>query len=761
MARTLAGGDKGAGTSAQPTTAGIEEARVPASNLHLAGHLAVVERRVQWTAARRRSMSDPSSDPWPGLYVSDAKVQRLLEVGSTFSGLSGLCDADADASEGGDEDGSGWMRSEVEAVADAAEAAGERVRLRVLQRRFGIDAVSLGVLVVALAPELDRRYEQLYGYLNDDVTRRRATVGLALELADVPLGSVRAHRILGSGSPLVRSGLLTLEGGDRPWPGRELRVPDRVVSWCLGDDELDPVVASFAELWTGPAGPNAPTGAADALGRWLAGHEGIVYLRESPGSSGRWFGTTAWASAGARAMVCHLERIAQGSVAQGWASRGSVAQGWASRGSASQGSAAVEMAVAAAREAALQEAGLVAGPLDALGGSVAAVIEALTRVRGSVILHGRGAWDDSWSRHSPMTLSVPPATAEELAHQWSQALQSPRSGPRLGAGLDPVSATAQFRLSPEQVQRAAAVARSRAELEGSPIDAQALQAGAREFNNPGLERLAQRIEPAVSWDDLVVPYAVGAHLREIAARARHRDQVLGQWGMRPGGRRGKGVVALFCGVSGTGKTMSAEVLAGDLGIDLYVVDLASVVDKYVGETEKNLERVFSEADGVGGVLLFDEADALFAKRSEVRGANDRYANLEVAYLLQRMERFDGLALLSTNLRSNIDEAFVRRLDAVVEFPMPDAPLRRSLWECSLAPAVPRAGDLDLDFLSTAFTLSGGNIRSVCLSAAYIAAESGEPVTMTDVVRCLAREYRKLGRLCTEAEFGRYWPLVAD
>lgn len=475
---------------------------------------------------------------------------------------------------------------------------------------------------------------------------------------------------------------------------------------------------------------------------------GIVYLRESPGSSGRWLGTMAWAATGARAMVCNLDLVSQVT---------------ASQGSASQTSAAVEIVVAAAREAALEGAGLVAGPLDALGSSVAAVIEALTRVPACVVLHGRGAWDVSWSRHAPMTLPVPPTTAEELAQQWSEALHGSRTGTGLGTGtgLDPVSTTAQFRLSPEQVRRAAAVARSRAELDGSLIDAQALRVGAREFNNPGLERLAQRIEPAVGWDDLVVPDAVGEHLREIAARARHRDLVLGRWGMRPGGRRGRGVVALFCGVSGTGKTMSAEVLAGDLGIDLYVVDLASVVDKYVGETEKNLERVFSEADGVGGVLLFDEADALFAKRSEVRGANDRYANLEVAYLLQRMERFDGLALLSTNLRSNIDEAFVRRLDAVVEFPMPDASLRRSLWERSLAPAVPRADDLDLDFLSTAFTLSGGNIRSVCLSAAYAAAENGEPVTMNVVVRCLAREYRKLGRLCTEAEFGKYWQLVAD
>jgi SpoVK/Ycf46/Vps4 family AAA+-type ATPase len=216
-------------------------------------------------------------------------------------------------------------------------------------------------------------------------------------------------------------------------------------------------------------------------------------------------------------------------------------------------------------------------------------------------------------------------------------------------------------------------------------------------------------------------------LRELAGRARHRDMVLDGWGMRPGGGRGRGITVLFAGDSGTGKTMSAEVVAHDLGLDLYAVNLATVVDKYVGETEKNLERIFTEADGVNAVLLFDEADALFGKRSEVRDANDRYANIEVAYLLQRMETFDGIAILATNLRANVDDAFARRLDMVVDFPTPDAELRRALWDRCLAPGVPRADDLDLDFCAQAFELSGGNIRSIAITAAYMAADRGEPV----------------------------------
>ena len=184
------------------------------------------------------------------------------------------------------------------------------------------------------------------------------------------------------------------------------------------------------------------------------------------------------------------------------------------------------------------------------------------------------------------------------------------------------------------------------------------------------------------------------------------------------------------------------------------------MDKYVGETEKNLERIFTEADGVNAVLLFDEADAIFGKRSEVKDANDRYANIEVAYLLQRMETFEGIAILATNLRANVDDAFARRLDLIVDFPTPDVELRRALWDRCLAPGVPRGDDLDLDFCARAFELSGGNIRSIAITAAYMAAESGCPVTMNDLVRAIQQEYRKLGRLVVAGEFGRYFSMIA-
>jgi SpoVK/Ycf46/Vps4 family AAA+-type ATPase len=299
-------------------------------------------------------------------------------------------------------------------------------------------------------------------------------------------------------------------------------------------------------------------------------------------------------------------------------------------------------------------------------------------------------------------------------------------------------------------------ATQRARARGAAVEAEDLQAGARAQNAAGLEKLARRISPRATWDDLVIPRTVDGQLRSIAGRVRQRGQVLDEWRLGSNSSRGRGITALFAGDSGTGKTMSAEVVARSLGLDLYVIDLSTVVDKYIGETEKNLDRIFVEAERVNGVLLFDEADAIFGKRSEVKDARDRYANVEVAYLLQRMEQFGGLAILTTNLRANVDEAFLRRIDVLVEFPVPDVESRARLWAKQLTPQLPVAGDLDLRVLAKAFELSGGNIRNVVLSAAFEAAEDEVEVSMAHLIRATSGEYRKLGRLCVESEFGPYY-----
>ena len=255
----------------------------------------------------------------------------------------------------------------------------------------------------------------------------------------------------------------------------------------------------------------------------------------------------------------------------------------------------------------------------------------------------------------------------------------------------------------------------------------------------------QTIAPEVSLNDVIVDDRIREQLTSLADRVRYRTVVIDEWRMRPGGGRGRGVTALFAGASGTGKSMSAEALAGELGVPLFKVDLASVVDKYIGETEKNLEEVFRSVENDDGVLLFDEADALFGKRSDVSDARDRYANIEVAYLLQRIEQFDGLAILTTNLRANLDEAFQRRLDAIVDFEEPDADARLTIWSKALGPFEGTVAKADLRKLA-GLDITGGSIRSAVVSAAYYAAADHSPMNRVHLLRGLQEEWRKAGRL---------------
>ncbi len=271
-----------------------------------------------------------------------------------------------------------------------------------------------------------------------------------------------------------------------------------------------------------------------------------------------------------------------------------------------------------------------------------------------------------------------------------------------------------------------------------------------------LDGVAVRIRPRRTWNDLVLPADDGRRLRELAARHRERETVYGRWGFAAS--PSAGVVALFAGPSGTGKTLAAEVVAGELGLDLYKVDLSAVVSKYIGETEKNLERIFSAAAAGDLVLFFDEADALFGKRSEVSDAHDRYANIEVAYLLQRLETYDGMVVLATNLQRNIDPAFLRRISVAVDFVPPEEPQRRAIWAHVFPSTAPLTG-LDLDFLARQFKVTGGVIRNAALGAAFLAATEDAPISMRHVVLSLEREFQKLGRLRTEKEFARYFDLV--
>ncbi len=671
---------------------------------YLLRRVGLVEDRIRVLVLHRRADDPAPDDPFRGLYLTDEVVDQLLAPAGRPPGPDRAA------------------RERVEAEADAALAAGAQIRLRRLALDAGLTDLDTEILVVALVPDLDSRFERLYGYLNDDVTRRRATVGLALALADVSPASSAARARLMPGSPLVDRSLIVLDDVDRPFLTRAMRVPDRVAAHLLGDDRPDPTLAGVLTEPVPFAGERSRH-----LARAVRAGQRLVYIREAGAAIGASVAAAALREAGRPVLGVELSRLGQG---------------------ADPG----DVVTVLGREALLRGAGVVAGPVEALTQQPEA-LRRLADLPVPVAVVGRVTWDPSWTDAVPLVVDAGTLTPTDRAELWSAELAG-RAGTSEVA-MDVTAIPTHFVLGPNQVARAVAAASALAALDGGAMTGEDLRRGARAQNAAGLERLARRVEPAVGWADIVLPEVARGQLRDLAARARNRDRVLVEWRMRQGGGRGRGVTALFAGDSGTGKTMSAEVIAGELGLDLYTVNLATVVDKYVGETEKNLERIFSEAGGVNAVLLFDEADAIFGKRSEVRDAHDRYANIESAYLLQRMETFDGLAILATNLRSNIDDAFTRRLDMIIDFPAPDERSRLSIWQRCLRPPVPVADDLDLEFCARAFTMSGGNIRSAATTAGYLAAGGDRPIGMPELISAVAAEYRKMGRLVLEREFGPY------
>jgi hypothetical protein len=315
--------------------------------------------------------------------------------------------------------------------------------------------------------------------------------------------------------------------------------------------------------------------------------------------------------------------------------------------------------------------------------------------------------------------------------------------------LDPSAAeeiTTKYRFTRAQMARVVQTAQDFALSHGRSILLEDLYAAAHAHSSLRLGHLAKRIIPRYGWDDLILPPDQLLQLREMTDRAHQAYRVHEEWGFGRKVASNQGVSALFAGESGTGKTMSAEVIARELGLVMYQIDLSAVVSKYIGETEKNLSVIFAEAQSSNAILFFDEADALFGKRSEVKDAHDRYANIETAYLLQQIDNYDGIAILATNLRQNLDEAFTRRLDFVVDFPFPDVEYRWRLWAAHFPDEAPLSKEINLDELAERYRLSGGNIRNAALASAYLAAADGGTITMRHIRQAIRREHQKMGRL---------------
>lgn len=610
-------------------------------------------------------------------------------------------------------------------------AQGIHHTMGMLSECFHLSDLEVDAFIIALAPAIEPRYTTLYGYLQDDVTAKLPRVALILDLlCGGGLERLTFLNMFSEEGSLRRYGLLETAPSSDTSRGssllyQTLQVDPALVNWLLGIPHLHHTIAPYSIFHPREGAPTLTEDNSDPdllpiLNATLA-HRALLSL----------YGVDE-----------QRQQIATGALAQ------LNGQGWLEINLADalqQGADGTTLVRLALRDALL----LNALPCfngwedDNVNTTMAELVYAFPH---PVVLRGKRNWHgNSAHRTRPiLTYTCNHPSYSQRRRLWSKTLPNP-------ADFDLEMVAGQFTLTSHQIRHAATTAHDYALQRGTPVTTADLINAARFHSTPRLGTLAYQIHPRFAWDDIVLPGEHKIILREIVNMVRGRGIVLEEWGLGKKLVSSSGVSALFAGPPGTGKTMAAEVIAGELGLDLYKIDLSSVVNKYIGETEKSLGKLFDEASASNSILFFDEADALFGKRSEVKDSHDRYANIEVSYLLQRMEQYDGITILATNLRSSMDEAFTRRLQFAIDFPFPDEKDRLHLWETLLPPHVPRDATVNLSLLARRFKLAGGNIRNVIVSAAHIAAANGRVVTQHHLLHGIRRELQKMGRLVDERE----------
>jgi len=644
-------------------------------------------------------------------------------------------------------------RCDIDARVAASLAEGLELRLARLERLFSLSPFERDVLLLCLAPEVDEKYGALYAYLQDDATCRAPRVALVQRLfCDGLRERGLARRAFHARARPMRYAIVEFGDEQHATPtllARRLRIDPGIAAYLLGGREVDSRLVHCARL-EAPNSQITASGAANALSASLSRHldepaprQWIAHLHGPDAGAKENAARFVCSAAGLACLFLDLPTLA--------ATAGSFEQ-------------AVRLAF---RDAALRGAALyldVGGALagDALAARHAA-LESAMRDLGWVTFLASGEpieLGSAWKRQGFVALEFPLPGFSERKAIWETALKGYGD---VSPEVSTEDLAARYRLTEREIGNAVSVARGVLQLRapGETTLTQAdLQAACRAESSTRLRSFGHKVQNRYSWSDLVLPAAQRQQLREVVDHIRFHERVYSDWGFGSKHSLGRGNNVLFSGPSGTGKTMAAGIIAAELGLDVYKIDLSAVVSKYIGETEKNLNRIFTAAETANAILFFDEADALFGKRSEVKDSHDRYANVEINYLLQRMEEHEGIVILATNLSRNLDDAFLRRIQFAVGFPQPEREERLLLWRQVFPAQAPLAADLDFDFLARRFKLTGGSIKNIAVGAAYLAQCERSAIGMRHVVLAAKREFQKMGKICAKAEFGDYYELVA-
>lgn len=712
-------------------------------HLELLIRLQVLKQRGDHSAAIQ--------DPFRGLVITNEEVDGLL------ADYDGGPEDENPASEDGAKismltEASNYLESEIRHRRAASLEKGIYLSLPHLSRLFHLTRFEEQCLTVCLAPELNRKYEKLYAYLQDDTTCKNPSVDLLSRLFCHTMQEELAVRMsFDVNAPLLRYRLLHMAeispGHPAPLLSRALKLDDRVTGFLLGSGSIDAQLKDIARLDS--PGPDANSmmieeGPRTRIGELVRLH----FDRSEPEKQNIIFHLCGPYGAGKHSTV---------KAVCGYLGLPLVVAD-AGKMLASQ-MPFEEMAWLLGREVVLQSAALGVENFDCLltdddknRSQLKSLLKAVSTFSKLTFLLGINPWKPQGLLNEDIfiQLDFPVPDAKTRKHLWETLIGKCS---HIAGDIDSGALASKFRFTQGQIHEALQAAQNLARWrspDGVSVTEEDLYAACRDQSNLKLGALARKIIPKYNWPDIVLPSDQMDQLIEVCNQVKHRNTVYGEWGFDRKLSLGKGLNALFSGPPGTGKTMAAEIITSELHLDLYKIDLSQVVSKYIGETEKNLHHIFNEAQASNAVLFFDEADALFGKRSQVKDAHDRYANIEVGYLLQKMEEYEGIAILATNLRQNLDEAFVRRMHSIIEFPFPDEEYRQRIWKVVFPREAPLGDDVDFVVLAREVKLAGGNIKNIALQAAFYAAEDGGVIRMPHLVRAARREHQKLGRKWEQA-----------
>jgi SpoVK/Ycf46/Vps4 family AAA+-type ATPase len=707
--------------------------------VHLNAELTAVDVLLRRAVQKWRAAGQHNDDPLRGLHLSAEQAAQLAgrPLGFGWGDVVALPD-DAEQSFVAAFE---RARSEADAVVAQAMQQGQALQLVFLSEAFDLSRFELDALLFCLAPAVDARFGALFGFLQDDVTRRHATPGLIIDMLGEPgLQRINLLAYFTPEAALIKHGLLQrVDDAHQHTPQYALhqmyRVDETIVAFLFGQYQPREGLAHCLKLtW-----PQEDDSDAAVMGDAMAALAGIAHIASENAPVAALQGNDAAQmraaerhialASGLPLLTLSLERVEGGRDAQADAVR------------------------AALRDARLTGAITCLTGWDAIvadGAPPVALMEEVFAHAGPIIIGSKARWQPrevSRERGIVWHAFTPPDYAHRLA-LWQHFVRAPKATLKV---IDFETLAGQFALSATQIRDAALAANDAAAQGKKKLDQAMLLAAARDQSSPALGNLARKITPRHAWNDLVLPDDQRQMLIELVNTVRKRAIVLDEWALGQKLTSSQGMTALFAGPPGTGKTTGAEIIAAELGLDLYKIDLSTIVSKFIGETEKNLERIFNEAESSNAILFFDEADAIFGKRSEVKDAHDRYANMEVSYLLQRMEAYDGVTILATNLRANLDDAFLRRLQFAIDFPFPDEQQRLLIWQALFPATVQRDTSVDFAKLARRFKLAGGSIRNIIVGAAFLAAGDGDVVTQKHLLHSTRRELQKMGRLVSERD----------